>query len=242
MNRFAALAFFLLPLAVVPADPLWTRAVEIHRDHADLVPGSMAIRFDQYNGRGELVSTDETVLAIEVGEDGALESRVTNATSNGEDVTEDRRRSGRFGSSFGGPPSAVAQDDGGDGNAFAGLQLSPFDPAEQENVTVTRLSGTRTADGIPARAFAFEHRTGERSVNRGTAWLDPSTGEPIRLRLTIEPLPRFVSELVMTQHYARDPGGRWAVERMEITGEGRVLFFRRRVQGVFLFSDYFRAP
>ncbi len=238
-TSIAVIALVLLPLCALAADPLWSRAVEMHRAHADLVPGSMVVRFDQYNGRGDLISASETILSVEVGEDGEIRTRVIAATSDGDDVTAEQRQSGRRGSMFGGTPSP---DGDGDENAFSSLQRSPFDPDEQENVSVTRMPGLDTVDGNRAQSFAFEHRIDERTVNRGTAWLDPATGEPIQLQLTMEPLPRFVSELVMIQRYGRDSDDRWVLDRIEFTGEGRVLFFRRRVKSEFLFSDYFRAP
>ncbi|MFW6288794.1 MAG: hypothetical protein ACOC2Q_03340 [Spirochaetota bacterium] len=61
------------------------------------------------------------------------------------------------------------------------------------------------------------------------------------LRLTIEPLPRFISEFEMKQHFARDDRGRWVVRRLEFVGAGSVVFVRRRIESILIFSEYFRS-
>lgn len=225
--------------AILPAHPLWYQAVESLRMSEGLLPGAMAARFDQYNGRGELTSSDETVVKLWADENGEVQSRVVSAKRNGEDVTDERRDNPQ---SSGAPFGAGQGDADDDGSPFAGLQRNPFAPEEQLHVTIVGAGGRRVLAGVIVLPIEFEHRTGPDAVIRGTAWLDVSTGDPVQLETTVDPLPRFVSELVMVQHFARNQDGQLVVERVEFSGEGRILLFRRRLESVLFFSEYFRLP
>lgn len=234
---FCTTATLLLTVGL-GADTLWDRAVTAYGEHEGLVPGRMLIEFDQYNGRDKLVTSDESVVEIWVDVSGEIQSRVVYATRNGEDVTAERRDDPQSGAPpFGGGPGT---DDDGDGGAFSGLQLSPFAPAEQLNVDVGPAGATEYLGSVLARRYPFTHRTGDDSANVGTAWLDVETGDPVRLELTIEPLPGIVDEFIMVQHFERDPEGRLVVRELEFDGAGHVLFLRRRIESRLIFSEYFR--
>jgi len=236
MKRSLVLLITALCASTVSASSLWDNAVELYRSYGDLVPGRMDIRFEQYNRRDELVSTDASAIEIFLDESGEIASRVIKAERNGKDVTDERRDDPSSGAPpFGGP------GDGESDNVFAGLARSPFDPAEQANVTITRVGPPERVAGVTAQPFEFEHRTSSRAVNRGTAWLAAGTGEPVRLVLTVDPLPRFVSDFVMLQHYARDESDRWVLRTLEFDGAGHLLFLHRRIESRLIFSEYFRS-
>ena len=239
MKTIAGLLFLLLPSLAFPATPLWERAVELYGSYDDLVPGRMEIRFDQYNGRGKLVTTEESEIDIWVDESGEVQSRIVRATKDGDDVTEERRENPRSGAPpFGGGPGNEEEDGGG---AFSGLQRSPFDPLEQTNVRIVDAGPTVILDGVPAQPFEYEHETGPDSITRGTAWLSVETGEPIRVHATIEPLPSFVRDFALRQRFDRDEEGRLIVRELEFDGVGRILFLERRIESRLIFSDYFRS-
>lgn len=236
------IAVFLAVLpAMLSAHPLWSKAVESLRMSADLLPGTMAATFDQFNGRGELISRDETVVRLWADETGEIQSQVVSARRNGEDVTDERRDSPQSGGGPFGPGQGQAGDTD-NGSPFASLQRNPFAPEEQPHITIVSTGGRRMLDGAFVLPIEFEHRTGPEAVNRGTAWLDADTGAPVRLETTIDPLPRFVTELVMVQHYGLNEDEQLVVERIEFSGEGRLLLFRRRLESVLFFSEYFRSP
>ncbi|MFW6291648.1 MAG: hypothetical protein ACOC7V_04900 [Spirochaetota bacterium] len=240
MKTIAGLLFLLIPALALPATPLWERAVELYGSYDDLVPGRMEIRFDQYNGRDKLVTTEESVIDIWVDEDGQVQSRIVRATKDGDDVTEERRENPRSGAPpFGGGPGDEEEED--DGGAFSGLERSPFDPLEQTNVRIVDVGPTAIVDGVAAQPFEYEHETGPDSITRGTAWLSVGTGEPIRLHATIEPLPSFVRDFALRQHFDRDREGRLVVRELEFDGVGRILFLERRIESRLIFSDYFRS-
>jgi hypothetical protein len=220
------------------ASSLWDQAVTVFRENGNLQPGYTEARFEQYNGRGELLTTEETAVESWTDARGEMESRIVYARRNGEDVTEQRRKNPASAAQGWGP--SPGERDAED-SAFSGLQLSPFDPAEQQRVTITEVGPVRAVDGSTTRAYHFVHETGPNTRNRGTAWIDIDSGDPVRLHLTVEPLPSFVSAFEMRQQFARDPEGRWIVDVLEFTGAGGFLFFQRQIESRLEFSDYFRS-
>jgi hypothetical protein len=240
MRRTRAIAFLiLLATSALPAmaDELWQMAVEHYAIHQDLLPGRMIMRFDQYNGRGNLVSSDYSEMELVVGPDGEVEGRTVLAMRDGRDVTDDQRRNA------GGPPFAGGSDDGGDSDSpFAGLMLSPFDPDEQYRVVASDTGRREIVGGMPTRVYRFEHTTSTKGGTVGLVWLDAESGAPVKLSASIEPLPGYVSEFEMLQDFATDPDGRWYMSRMEFVGAGHILFVRRRIESEIVLTDYFQDP
>jgi hypothetical protein len=74
----------------------------------------------------------------------------------------------------------------------------------------------------------------------GTAWLAAASGVPVRLVYTLDPLPRFVTRFEVRETFAV-VGELWALRSVEIEGDGRFLFVRRRVESRLEFSEYFRS-
>ena len=236
--RITCMAFLLvISAAGAISDELWDHAVDLYDAYANLLPGRMSVRFDQYNGRGELVSSDVSKIEIEVGPSGEVEGRTTYASKNGEDITDERQNDPRSGAPFGGG--------GGDqqsNSPFAGLQKSPFDPSEQAGVTVIDTGRSETIDGVRTRVHLFQHSTGGENMTTGTAWIAEATGAPVRLTASIEPLPGYIDRFQLVQTFETDSKGRWYMTRMEFVGEGNILFIRRRIESAFEFSEYFLPP
>lgn len=218
---------------------LWDQAVILYEQNQELLPGRMIIRFDQFNGRGDLVSSETSDVLLYLDESGEMQSTIVSATKNGRDVTESRRENPSSGSPFGSRGGGGNESD--DDNAFAGLQRSPFDPLEQSHVLVVDTGRTEYVGTTAARVHEFELRTGEKSRTTGVAWLSVSDGTPLRVEATVAPLPIFVQIFEFVQEFSTDEAGRWFMSSMEFNAEGSFLFIRRRIESVFEFSDYF-AP
>ena len=239
--RWVAIGLLLTGgLTSLSASDLWDRAVEYYAAYGDLVPGRLTIRFDQYNGRGKLVSSEISELAVSVGPEGEIQSEVVFASKDGKDVTEERRENPASGSPFGGGNDDADENDSD--SPFAGLQRSPFDPDEQDHITVVDTGRRESINGIPTRVHDFEQRTGESARTIGRAWIAEQDGTPVKLIANIAPLPGFIDSFEMIQKYATDGLGRWFMSSMEFIGEGNILFIRRRFESEFLFSDYFPLP
>lgn len=240
MKRLILLITIFGCAAGASANELWLSAVDLYRQYGDLLPGRMLIEFTQYNGAGEEVSDEQSLLRFSLGPDGEPETEVIWARKDGEDVTRERREDPQSGAPFGG--QAGDDDDGEGGNAFSGLQKSPFDPAEQQNVEYTDTRQVERVGGMLTRRFEFVHHTEADAPNIGTAWLALDSGMPVKLELTLERLPLFVESLVMRQFFGLDAEQRWVSTALEFSGAGSVLFFRREIESRLEFSDYFRAP
>lgn len=242
MNRvFARITCMALLLGICAvtamSGELWSQAVDLYDTYGDLLPGRLSVQFDQYNGRGGLVSSERSEMAVEVGPSGEVESRIIYASKNGEDITEKRRDDTGSGAPFGGGGGDPQSD-----SPFAGLQMSPFDPLEQARVTVIDTGRSETIDGVQTRIHLFQHSTGGESMTTGTVWLAEETGAPVKLTASIEPLPGFIDVFQMVQMFETDSEGRWYMTRMEFVGEGNILFVRRRLESELEFSEYFLPP
>lgn len=232
-----ALLLLLVVSVTAAADDLWEQAVSHFALYQDLLPGRMTIRFDQYNGRGKLVSSEYSEIEVEVGPDGEIQGNIILAIKDGRDITEKRQDDPpSWGGPFGG-----GGDDGGD-SPFAGLTMSPFDPDEQQRVIVADTGRTERIGPATTRVMTFRHNTSEDGSTTGSVWLDTRTGAPLKLVAGIEPLPGYVDELEIIQSFEVDGDGRWYMSRMEFVGEGNLLFVRRRIESEFEFADYFLPP
>jgi len=229
----------LLVISAVAATSgeLWDRAVDLYDAYGDLLPGQMSVRFDQYNGRGKLVSSERSVIELEIGPSGEVEGRTTYASKDGEDITEERRNEPVSGAPFGGGGGNEQSD-----SPFGGLQKSPFDPSEQARVTVIDTGRSEVIDGVPTRVHLFQHSTGGENMTTGTVWIAEEAGAPVRLTASIEPLPGFIDVFQIIQTFDTDGEGRWFMTRMQFVAEGNILFVRRRVESELEFSEYFLAP
>ncbi|MFP4376726.1 MAG: hypothetical protein ACLFP4_06750 [Spirochaetales bacterium] len=235
-RKWYTLATFLSLALQVFGQELWQEAVEYFQTYGDLTPGRITVTFSQYNGREELVSTEESLYLVSVDESGELDSSLVYARKDGEDVTEERREDPGSGSPFGGGPQGESEG----GGAFSGLGKSPFDPAEQPNIEVTATSEFTFVGGSRARRYDFVHETGADSASVGSAWLDAETGMPLRLQIGLAQPPGFIDAFSMVQEYALDDQDRWVGTSLHFTGAGRILFFRRRIESVIQFSEHFR--
>lgn len=239
MKRFILLIVLIWSATGLSGNELWQNAVDLYQRYGDLLPGRLLVEFTQYNGSGELISTEQSLVRLTIGPEGETRSRIVWARKDGEDITEERRDDPQGGSPFGGQPG---DDDDDGGNAFSGLQKSPFDPAEQENVEYTDTRRMERVEGVMARRFEFVHETDADAPNIGTAWLAVDSGMPVKLELTLERLPLFVDSLIMRQYFGMDSQERWVSTALEFSGIGQLLFFRREIESRLQFSDYFRAP
>jgi hypothetical protein len=204
-------------------DNLWNQAVSLYADSRSLVPGRMSVVITQYNGRGRLISSQETEYLISLDENGEVVSTVVASREEGEQPEQQDRPAG--------------EENGG----FEGIERSPFDPDEQSSVSVERSGETVTVNGIRTQPYSYRHQTGPDTAMVGTAWLSVADGAPVAISYTMEPLPRLVDHFEVRQTFQAGELG-LTVESVEFEGSGRFLFFRRRVESRLVFSEYFRVP
>jgi len=226
------LRLVLLLIAVFPVagSELWDRAVDIFDRNSDLIPGRLHAYFVQFNGRGHLVSETEAEYEISLDENGEMVSELVYMRENGEAADGDADAGS----------GASSSPDGG-GNAFGGLDLSPFDPEQQGVVSVGREGMTERIGDQIAVAIPYRHQTNDEATVEGTAWLSVEDGTPLRLVYTLDPLPRFVDRFEVVQEFTTDEN-RWMLTSVSFEADGHILFVRRRIESRMEFSNYFRAP
>lgn len=232
-SRVLVLAVLLLLGGVAHAD-LWDDAVDWFERNADLIPGRLEISFQQYNGRGRLLSNERTILDVRIDSRGEIVSQVLYAERDGNDITAERREDPAGTPEFFGGGS----DQEGD-SPFSGLQKSPFDPAEQPSVIARDTGRRESRGGRLTHIYEFTHAINSEANAVGRAWIAAGDGAPVAIETSLEPLPGFVDTFAMTQTYETS-GDRWYVDSMRFDGEGRILFLKRRIESEMSFREYFR--
>jgi hypothetical protein len=233
MNRPIRVFLILLTLSLAVAAPLWCSdalwqlAVETYTRNSNLTPGRMLVQVVQYNGRGHVVSEMESEMAISLDENGEIVTEVIYTRGELEPQEEGENADG-------GP---FGQDGGG---SFAGLNVSPFDPEQQEVVSADRDGPQTWIEGVAVIPYHYEHQANDEALVVGTAWLSADDGTPVRLSYTIDPLPRFLRSFEVSQSYS-DVDGEWTLGEILIEVDARFLFVRRLVESRMEFSDYFRS-
>jgi hypothetical protein len=203
---------------------LWQRATELYAGNDHWQAGRVDVSFVQYNRKDERISSHRSVLSVAVGPDGELETTVVESYEDG--TEEDKNREG--------PPFGD-----GDENAFAVLEVSPFDPDEQHRVSAEPLGRIRRLDGRTVVGYGYTVSGDGKHEAIGTAWLDQESGRPLSIEATIDPLPRYLEELTAYQRYS-GPEGLWAPESLAFTARVKFLLFRRRIESSMVFSQYFQ--
>ena len=231
MNRLLAASAILL-LAAGPglsADALWDSAVRLFaRDHA-LYATRIRTDVNEYDGRGNLRVTRQTEIEVRTDAGGVARSRLVWVRENGRDLAVADAVSS---ASEAVTPDSADPSREGQAAAMAVLELSPFDPELQSQIELLRING----NAAPRAEYRYTLQRDQLSVH-GTAWLDARDGTPVRLMATVAPLPRFVRQMTVEQHFTRSSLG-WHTSRVNISAEGGFLFVRRRIEITMQFLDH----
>lgn len=232
------------PAAV--ADPLWERAVRLYERHHQLYAQRIETEAAEFDGRGNQRAFRETVMLVTLQPDGSALSVLTTLRDNGKpvDVTDATTSASAAVTADSSAASAEGRE-----AAMSILHRSPFDPRLQDRVAYRRVTPAtardRTAEGSemgraasdePSVEFRYTLETSSRLIT-GSAWLRVSDGVPVRSKATIDPLPRFVRELVVEQFFTESDVGHH-VSEARIRAEGGFLFFQRRSEITMRFLDH----
>ena len=167
---------------------------------------------------------------------------------NDDDITEERREDnggGGLSAIFGSPDDGdFPSDESDNGNGSGPGDSNPFDPSLQSLVTYSRSGETRFIDGRRTIAFSFRQQSGDdpEQFVKGTAWLDESSGAPLLIDSTLDPLPsRLLNEFSIRSHFSENDD-RWVLTRLEVDVAARVLLIRREFETNVTFSEHYRNP
>lgn len=207
------------------SEPLWQRAVIIASQNQDLIPGAMYAHFNEFNSKGKLKKEEESWTRLSLGSNGDLHMELAKHLENGVDITAEKKK--------GFDKKNNKQENKQKSKNEFGVELNdlnPFNPGNQENVTVTSLNHQESINGQPCSVFKYTRTISPGNYQIGKAWLDNSTGAPIRIDYTLDPLPAFVKELTCKVDYKNEPTGAWYPNKVEMDCKVSFLFFKAQIR------------
>jgi hypothetical protein len=243
--------------------PLWAQAVKIFEANKDLVPGTVLQKIQELDDDGRVKSESNAEISLALDGEGKIKSDIVKATKDGKDVTADERKKAAERSKKEAEKEKknkkeadkkAAKDsksDGADGSKERSHSISsgdnPFNPEMQNDVRVTETNARETVDGRGCVRFGYSYPApsekpskGKPTLFKGTAWIEESTGNPVKIEYTNDPLPKGAKSMLTTLHYGNGTNGSWVVERMEFAASGSFLFIKKRIRGDISLGDYWK--
>jgi hypothetical protein len=223
--------------AGVPTDSLWLKAVDLSEVNDDLVPGSMRMHMQEMDKHGMPKDEDkyyEYWSRLFLGEDGEVSFETIKVIENGKDITEEEKAKEQ--------DREDNEDEDDESESHSMERYSPFDSEKQERMSVARIDTIEIVNGRDAVPFEFTEQTADEKVIRGTAWLEASSGVPIRVEYTTDPLPKRVKSMVTTLEYEAAGPDSLIVRAMSVKASGGFLFIKKHFQMDMTFADYWRLP
>ena len=230
MHRKAALLGILISIAfsIVPiaAEASWNTAVSRFSSSEELRPYKMEVLSRTYNGRGEIEKTENMLFQLSYDANGESINELIWASENGVDVTEKKKKEDRN-HSGGGPP----------GNS-EGFDKSPFDPANQDDLTASDTGKVQYRRGERCSLWTFRLMLNDDHDAAGRAWISLSTGAAVSLEYQIEPNFPFVDEMNIGLNYTTDSSGHWLLEEFRFEGRVNMIIVKKGFDSVTSFSEY----
>jgi hypothetical protein len=236
---FMMVCILLVPLGCVSAsasgaqgDSLWIKAVTLSGLNDDLVPGLIKMHMQEVDENGNPKDEDkynEVWSALKLGEDGEVEYEILKVIENGEDVTaKEKAREER-------------DENQGDSESQGMEGYNPFKAENQHRISFEPMGSGGVIDGRNTVVYGFTEHTDENVIN-GRAWLEASTGVPVRVEYTPDPLPKRVKRLITTLDYEYLPPDSLIVRRLVMDATGGILFIKKHFHMNMTLDDYWRLP
>ena len=263
---FAAPVFAAPPdstSAAAKARPaLWAQAVKIFEANKDLVPGKVLQKIQELEDNGRVKSESNAEISLALDGAGNIKSDILKATKDGKDVTAEERKKAEERSKKeaakeqkkkdaekNAKKSSKSDPDGDSKERSHSISSgdNPFNPEIQNDVRVAETNARETIDGRNCVRFGYTYPVptkkpskGKPALVKGTAWIEESTGNPVKVEFTNDPLPKGAKSMLTTLHYGSGANSSWIVGRMEFEASGSFLFFKKRIHGDIAFSDYWK--
>lgn len=231
----ATIAFALASSAQDPGEDLWKKAVGFAAasKEAKIVPGTLTMATIVKKKDGS-VESDSTVKFRTVDKGDELDMELISAFENGKDVTAEARKKNEDEKK----QEAAKKKGEGEGSVSLSIGDNPFEPSVQKSVKMVYKSDV-TLDGKAASIFTFTEKSADgKSTMKGRAWLDASTGMPLKVESTTEPLPEHVEKMTTTTRYTVTQDGLWIPDSCMITGEAGFLWMHFFSETKVQFSDF----
>jgi hypothetical protein len=233
------LSFLFLAIVVswttahaVGQDPLWQKALEIasHNDH--WVPGYVVHNEEVFSRIG--IRQEKTITHSRVTPHESREVEVTflQILFNGRDIT--REFTDEFGTMMILDESEYRVE-------------HPFRESVQSNVEYSRLDKTKNINGNHCLSYDFTYEN-EKGVWKGTAWIDETTGAPVKVEGVLLSVPldeRWYTTLGLevTTVFTTDETGAWYPMEAVVDSEIEMVVrktqtYRSRIRETYTFSEY----
>lgn len=208
---------------------LWSMAVRIAGENSSWVPSESSIRTNIFDD-AKLIRQNESSIERSI-EEGRIVVRRTG------DADGSRRR--------------FQRDSDFDMEDFAGSLLgsrSPFNADLQEDLLYSTRAGDQVLDGIPTVVFRFAIRYREGIEAEGRAYLERSSGAPLKVEFsTITVHSENIEDLAITIHYDWQEDSHWYAIRHDISADVTAHLaiigeIRRHIESEVHHTGYFRRP
>lgn len=178
---------------------------------------------EELNQEGQVELRSERVIRRVIREGKVAQAELVRAVKNGQDETEQRRKQLR-----------QEDRDAGEKSGSYRLKALPFDEDQQPHYTYELRGPVQGAPHQLRVAFKPRQPATERLV--GEAVVDTQGGDLVRLQVQPSKLPPFASraDFVLEFNHATPTGQ--DLSRMAMSGEGGMLFIRKRVRAVTTFT------
>ena len=223
------------PSAQAEPDSLWNKAVDMFERSSQYVPGKMVMTTDIKTKDGEVEESSVMHIRVFQDDNNVIQTEIIRAEQNGKDITEDARKEAES-------EKADKEDDSGDSVSFSkSSDSNVFCKSCQKDVTVRSLNRHETIGGMPAAAYEFTYTPTDQETMKGTAWLDKTTGRPLKVESVPDPLPKHVKEMTSVDWYSLNDQDLLILTKTEMSGVGGFLFIKRWFSTRIEFSNHFKV-
>jgi hypothetical protein len=222
---------------------LWQKALAVFQKNSDWVPGRMSILSEMLDRKGRPDSVTQLDFNIVLDGLGKARTELLQAVKNGKDVSAEMKKK---------LETSKAQDEKGakkNDTYTVSLADNPFNPDQQQKVTVAATHERQLLFGKICQGFDFSFQTEVVQKNKkekltwiGKAWLEESSGIPVKLEFSFEPLPKHVHSLWTIYLYETTAAGDWNLKEIKVQGQGGFLFIKKGFRSTTSFSEYRRQP
>lgn len=241
MSKILALASFLVLLA--PA----ARAEELSADLLKRLAAAddaaskaqdtgsylLTVHGEELDKAGKATKVDDVVMRVSH-VDGVEKDELVKEVKDGKDVTEDekKKQADAEKKKDDGKAGAKKKDDDDDGD----FDASPFASRTQSQYVYTAKG--HDADRPDLLHVHFEPKKASTKLMAGEAWVDEASASVRHLEVHPSINPTFVQKLEIRMDMTFDPEHGNLPSKMELEGEGGMLFIKKRFKATTLFSEW----
>ncbi|HEY8209316.1 MAG TPA: hypothetical protein VIG99_17630 [Myxococcaceae bacterium] len=190
---------------------------------------TMTSRVEELDKGGKVQHTQTVVLRL-TQKDGKPHGEVVRASRDGQDVTEEERKTQAE------KQARADEDPKGKKDGRMSMTL-PFDAATQPKYQFQLLGPDAKNPSLSRIGFGPRGKP-DKDIWAGEAVVDPSSGEVKWMKQRPSDLPAFVDRLEMVFEFGASTSEGPAISTLQMEGEGGLPFFKKKFRVMTTFSDY----